>query len=107
MGIADIREQLKDLPGAANLTMSYEDGGKVQAFQIGDKVARVGADATAADIRQALLAPDVVAEPGAGEISVPSSDLLAKVSSLIASMVADGLSSDEIAQAVIVAVRAG
>lgn len=56
MSINTLREQLQDIPGAGSLIMSYEDGGKVQVFTIGDRSVRLGPGATAADIRAAFAA---------------------------------------------------
>jgi hypothetical protein len=55
MGIADLRVQLTGVPGIERLVMRYEDGGKTQVFMIDDKEARVGATASAAEIKNALL----------------------------------------------------
>lgn len=56
MGISELRVRLSDVPGAADgLFMRYEDGGATQVFFIGDKEARVGANASDDQIRAALL----------------------------------------------------
>jgi hypothetical protein len=55
MGIHSLKEELKDIPGIGQLVMSYEDGGKVQVFSIGEIKARVGPMAQIAEIRLALL----------------------------------------------------
>jgi hypothetical protein len=55
MSIQDLRRAFSDIPGAHTLTMRYEDGGKVEVFTIGDKLARVPAMSTHDQIRAALL----------------------------------------------------
>lgn len=54
--IHDLRQELSDVPGAHQLIMNYEDGGRVQVFTMGDISARVGPMATSAEIKAALLA---------------------------------------------------
>ena len=41
MGIHNLREELKHLPGGQDLTMRYEDGGSVQVFKIGEDEVRL------------------------------------------------------------------
>ena len=41
MGIHDLRQQLKHIPGGRDLTMRYEDGGAVQVFKIGEDEVRL------------------------------------------------------------------
>lgn len=53
-GISSVREALAGIPGAETAIMRYEDGGAVQAFSIGDLVARVGPLASLDDIRAAF-----------------------------------------------------
>ncbi len=55
-GIGSVRDALQGIPGAEACLMRYEDGGKVQAFSIGDVTVRVPAAATCSDIRSAFLA---------------------------------------------------
>jgi hypothetical protein len=55
MGIQDFRAAMVDIPGGENVVMSYEDGGEVQVFSIGDVSVRAGPNATPAEIRQAFL----------------------------------------------------
>lgn len=62
MSISEIREELKAVPGAHTLIMSYEQGGAVEVYTIGEKSVRVPAASTAAQIREAFHA----IEPGTG-----------------------------------------
>jgi hypothetical protein len=55
VSVHDLRIAFADIPGAHTLTMRYEDGGKVEVFTIGDKLARVPAMSTHDQIRAALL----------------------------------------------------
>jgi hypothetical protein len=55
MGIADLREQLKDIPGIHSLVMDYEPETGWQLFKIGDAVARVRPMASTDEIHAALL----------------------------------------------------
>lgn len=41
MGVHDLREQLKHIPGGRDLTMRYENGGAVQVFTIGEDEVRL------------------------------------------------------------------
>lgn len=41
MGVHDLREQLRHIPGGRDLTMRYEDGGAIQVFKIGDDEVRL------------------------------------------------------------------
>ena len=50
MSIQSLREQMK----MKDLTMRYEDGGKVQVFKSGDKEVRVGPMATVEEIMAAF-----------------------------------------------------
>jgi len=84
MGITDLREQLKDLAGSANLTMSYEDGGRVETYHIGETIVSVGAGSTAKVIREAFEAPVIDSVPvgGATGSSIPTGDELVERVSL-------------------------
>jgi hypothetical protein len=55
MGIADLRQQLSDIPGGGGLVMDYESGTGWQLFKIGDAVARVSPMASTTEIKSALL----------------------------------------------------
>jgi hypothetical protein len=55
-GIGGVRLALQGIPGAESCLMRYEDGGAVQAYIIGDLVARVGPDATPDQVREAFFA---------------------------------------------------
>jgi hypothetical protein len=55
LSIQTLREEFKDIPGAHELTMSYEDGGKIEVFTIGDKQARVPAMSSHDQIKRALM----------------------------------------------------
>jgi hypothetical protein len=56
MGVHDLREQLKHIPGGRDLTMRYEDGGSVQVFVIGEDEVRLPGSMSprASDIEFAL-----------------------------------------------------
>jgi hypothetical protein len=54
MSINAVREALKHIPGGANLTMRYGNGGRTQIFVIGEDEVEVGPDATPTDIEAAL-----------------------------------------------------
>ncbi len=56
MSILDLREALKDLPGAHTMTMQYRyiDGVSHELFKIGDKEALVKSPVTADKIRAAF-----------------------------------------------------
>ncbi len=41
MSIFDLKEALRDKPGIHTLTLSYEDGGKVQVVRVGEKEIRL------------------------------------------------------------------
>lgn len=36
MSIFELKEQLKDIPGAGSMTMAYEESGRIQVFKIGE-----------------------------------------------------------------------
>lgn len=55
MGIYDLKQELSDVPGIERLVMDYEPVTGWQLFRIGDAVGRVRPDATAQEIRAALL----------------------------------------------------
>ena len=76
MGIADLREQLKDLPGAATLTMSYQDGGRTETYKIGETIVSVEAGATAKAIREAFEAP---VSDSAGSSIPAGDDIVARI----------------------------
>lgn len=54
MSITNFRQALAHIPGGANLTMRYGQGGRTQVFTIGEEEVEVGPDATAGDIEAAL-----------------------------------------------------
>lgn len=55
MGIMELRSELSGkVPGSDRLTMSYEDGGKVQVFSIEELSVRVGPMATVSEIEAAF-----------------------------------------------------
>lgn len=54
MSINTIRQGLSHIPGGANATMRYGQGGRTQIFMIGEEEVEVGPDATASDIEAAL-----------------------------------------------------
>src|SRR5262245_44905137 len=58
MAMGDIREFLKDIPGADRLSMTYAANGN-QIFHLGDKSVEVSPIASNEEIRQALVNPTV------------------------------------------------
>jgi hypothetical protein len=54
MSINNFRQALSHIPGGANMTMRYGNGGRTQIFQIGEDEVEVGPDASASDIEAAL-----------------------------------------------------
>ena len=60
MSIADLREALKDIPGARDLTLHYHNGNQV--ITVGDKSVEVGPAASNEDIRLALQNPFIRTE---------------------------------------------
>jgi len=58
MSAQELKEALKDIPGATNLTISYGPGGR-QILHVGDKTVEVSPMASNDEIRQALLNPTI------------------------------------------------
>ncbi len=56
MSIATLRQALRDVEGAHELVMRYEDGGNVQIFKIGNLSVKLGPHATPDEIRSAFAA---------------------------------------------------
>jgi hypothetical protein len=56
MSIRELREHCQEIPGSHQIIMSYEDGGKVQVFTMGDVVVKLGPSATRDEIKAALAA---------------------------------------------------
>lgn len=54
MSINAVREALKHIPGGANVTMRYGQGGRTQIFMIGEDEVEVGPEATPSEIEAAL-----------------------------------------------------
>lgn len=58
MGIHDLKQALKYIPGIDSLTMSYAPNGN-QLFQLSDRITEVGPTATVSEIGKALTNPFV------------------------------------------------
>lgn len=54
MSIQTFRQALAHIPGGANMTMRYGQGGRTQIFSFDGEEVEVGPDATPADIEAAL-----------------------------------------------------
>jgi len=56
MSIFELKEQLKDIPGAGSMTMAYEDAGRIQVFKNGEVEVKLESGLTnlAPSIRAAL-----------------------------------------------------
>lgn len=55
MGIADLKEQHKTIPGIDKLAMHYGEGGKTEIYVMGDVKVELPSGSTADKIGQALL----------------------------------------------------